>query len=318
MTESGDRAERLSPERQKLFEALLRNKRAQAARQRSAPLAVRSAPPQAITADDFDFDSGKPIAKHQVQAFYDAVSEQLNASAYGEYSLFLNYGYVPNDAPSFATALPRERHLNKNPIRLVLELVGELAFEPESRCLDIGCGRGGTLSVLRETFGVKHCTGVDLAPSAIDFCRAHYAAEWAEFLVGDAEALPLPGRSYDVVTNVESSHSYNEIEAFYSEVARVLVPGGHFLYTDVFPREDLATREAQLQGLGLEMRRRQDITSNVILACDEKAATNAAAFAEGNDQGIMRRFLGVPDSGLYNAMKNGDQRYMIYRFTKKA
>src|ERR1700722_10634175 len=46
--------------------------------------------------------------------------------------------------------------------------------------------------------------------------------------------------------NVEASHLYPDFPKFLSEVARVLRPGGHFLYTDFRPRSEVAEREAGL------------------------------------------------------------------------
>ena len=47
---------------------------------------------------------------------------------------------------------------------------------------------------------------------------------------GDAQDLPFPDESFDAVINVEASHIYPNFERFLGEVARVLRPGGHFLY----------------------------------------------------------------------------------------
>jgi ubiquinone/menaquinone biosynthesis C-methylase UbiE len=76
--------------------------------------------------------------------------------------------------------------------------------------------------------------GVDLAPEAVVFCRkVHRRA--ARFEVGDAEHLPFDDGAFDVVTNIESSHTYPNLRAFFAEVRRVLVSGGRFLSTDLLP-----------------------------------------------------------------------------------
>jgi SAM-dependent methyltransferase len=139
-----------------------------------------------------------------------------------------------------------------------------------------------------------------------------------EFVAGDAEHLPAETSSFDAVINVESSHCYGDIAAFYREVARVLRPGGRFLYTDLIPHDRVEDYERALAGLGLALEDRRDITSNVVLSCDETAATHARAFHTGNDRSILEAFLGVPSSRLYDAMKNGQQRYLLYHFQKSA
>ena len=56
---------------------------------------------------------------------------------------------------------------------------------------------------------------------------------------GDAQNLPFPDESFDAVINVEASHIYPNFERFLGEVARVLRPGGHFLYADFRNRDGL-------------------------------------------------------------------------------
>ena len=62
----------------------------------------------------------------------------------------------------------------------------------------------------------------------------------------DSEDLPFPDDSFDAVINIESSHTYPNFSRFLAEVARVLRPGGHFLYTDVRNTPDIAAWEAAL------------------------------------------------------------------------
>ena len=52
------------------------------------------------------------------------------------------------------------------------------------------------------------------------------------FVQGDSEALPFPNGSFDVVINVESSHTYPHFDRFAAEVWRVLRTNGTFLITD--------------------------------------------------------------------------------------
>jgi ubiquinone/menaquinone biosynthesis C-methylase UbiE len=56
-----------------------------------------------------------------------------------------------------------------------------------------------------------------------------------DFVRGDAQNLHFPDQSFDAVINVEASHIYPNLERFLGEVARVLRPGGHFLYADFRP-----------------------------------------------------------------------------------
>ena len=49
---------------------------------------------------------------------------------------------------------------------------------------------------------------------------------------GDADNLPFADQSFDAVINIEASHCYPRLSHFLADVARVLRPGGHFLYVD--------------------------------------------------------------------------------------
>ena len=51
------------------------------------------------------------------------------------------------------------------------------------------------------------------------------------------KACRFPIDSYDAVVNVEASHLYPDVPRFLAEVARVLRPGGHFLYADFRRRQ---------------------------------------------------------------------------------
>ena len=67
--------------------------------------------------------------------------------------------------------------------------------------------------------------GLDLSPVAIEFCRRAHNYPQVSFVCGDAEHLPFPAGSFDAVINIESSHSYPNVAAFYAEVYRVLEAG---------------------------------------------------------------------------------------------
>ena len=97
-------------------------------------------------------------------------------------------------------------------MRLALELIGDTDLQDRA-VLDVGCGRGGTVALMVERFGAK-ATRVDLAPEAIAFCRKTHAN--ARFEVGDAEHLPFDDGTFDVVTNIESSHTYPNLRAFFA------------------------------------------------------------------------------------------------------
>ncbi len=248
---------------------------------------------------------------------YNAVTKQLDTGLFSEHAIFLNYGYRENDLPQRSRVELPERLLNRNCIKLVLEVIADCPLDGV-RLLDVGCGRGGTISVVRNYFRAGEVAGLDLSPEAVAFNQRTHRFPGTRFVEGDAERLPFADGSFDVVTNLEWSHSYPDLRAFYRGVYRVLAPGGHFLYTDLFPVSMVDESVSSLRQLGFTLLDDRDITSNVLLSCDEIGAAHFDAFARGNDAESLGNFLGTPGSKVYHDMQQGSSTYRIYKLRRDA
>jgi phthiocerol/phenolphthiocerol synthesis type-I polyketide synthase E len=254
-------------------------------------------------------DDPGSAAKAQYRRFYDDVSKRLEETGMAAGSFFLNYGYISRgDADEATLEVPTEE-LNPNSIRLALELVGGIPLSG-FRVLDIGCGRGGTAQLLASRLGAD-VTGVDLSPEAIAFCRDAHKHPSVRFEVGDAENLPVDDGSCDVVTNVESSHTYPDLRAFLCEVRRVLRPGGWFLHTDLLPAARWPEVRAILSSLRLSIHTEREITANVLASCDQISLGRVQAF--GRRSADLDNFLAVPGSAVYEQMRAGSWEYRIMR-----
>lgn len=98
---------------------------------------------------------------------------------------------------------------------------------PKDRVIEIGCGKGRFLKLVREVFPDTQCTGVDISPAML----AEVPAE-IQCLEGSLESVPCPDDSFDVVFSVEAiEHSPNP-EAAVAEMIRVARPGGWVLVID--------------------------------------------------------------------------------------
>jgi phthiocerol/phenolphthiocerol synthesis type-I polyketide synthase E len=254
-------------------------------------------------------DTPDSTAKARHREFYDDVTRRLERAGVGEASFFLNYGYIPRGDGDEARFEVPAGVFNPSSVRLAFELIGTTDLNGR-RVLDVGCGRGGTVALISDCFDAD-VTGVDLAPEAIAFCRRTHQHPRARFEVGDAERLPFDDRAFDVVTNIESSHTYPNLRAFYAEVARVLAAEGTFLYTDLLPGPRWMEVRALLGPLGLKIRDERDITRNVLASCDEVAATRAQAFGGGDK--MIDNFLAVPGSMVYEQMRSGAWEYRVLR-----
>lgn len=105
--------------------------------------------------------------------------------------------------------------------------------------LDLGCA-GGFMAEALETRGAQ-VTGIDPAAEAIAAARAHAAQGGKDirYDVGVGEALPYADASFDAVVCVDVLEHVQDLEAVCAEVARVLKPGGLFLF-DTINRNPLA------------------------------------------------------------------------------
>jgi SAM-dependent methyltransferase len=207
--------------------------------------------------------------------------------------VFINHGFVELDgSDDFAWVKPGDEPWRYN-LNLVREVIRGVPVDGR-RVLDVGCGRGGTCSYLVRYHAPSEVVGVDLIAGQVEFCRATHRAPNLRFEQADAQHLPFADGSFDVVTNIESSHCYPNRDAFYAEVRRVLRPGGWFCYTDNLPGGQVEARTQQLRPYG-DVRRVRRITPGVIEAlaqCREPfmALVHEMAQAAGDDGPFVQQF----------------------------
>lgn len=93
--------------------------------------------------------------------------------------------------------------------------------------LDLGCGHGH-YALLARSLGARRVL-------AVDFALPMVLAAPRPAVVADAERLPLPGGSVDVVIAALLLSFVREPGRFLAEVARVLRPGGAVVASDLHP-----------------------------------------------------------------------------------
>jgi SAM-dependent methyltransferase len=110
-----------------------------------------------------------------------------------------------------------------------LEFFERLSIPAGTRLLDVACGAGQlTLPAARK--GIK-VTGLDLAANLVRQARVKAAAEGLRISIdeGDAEHLPYPDDSFDVVMSLIGSMFAPRPELVASEMIRVARPGGRII-----------------------------------------------------------------------------------------
>jgi SAM-dependent methyltransferase len=193
----------------------------------------------------------------------------------------MNYGVAWPEAWARLALSPEDE-----PDRYCLQLYARVTQPVSLEGLDVvevGSGRGGGAAFLAKHRQLRSMTGVDFSAAAVALSRERFAAEAPviSFVEGDAEALPLGTASCDAVVNVESSHCYGSMPRFLAEVARILRPGGHFLFADLRQASDLPQLHAELAAeSGLELIEHEDITADVLASLQADHARKQALIAD--------------------------------------
>jgi ubiquinone/menaquinone biosynthesis C-methylase UbiE len=186
--------------------------------------------------------------------------------------------------------------------------------------LEVGCGRGGGAFFVRKYLNPRKVMGLDLSDKAIALCNQRFAGDGLEFYAGDAEDLPFPERSFDIVLNIESAFCYPHRDRFYKEVYRVLRDGGHFVYADINRSKIVPTLDRQLQEAGFRFIKKELINENVIRATDIEAEDRRKRINDLSRNPLFRwvfRNLNViPGSYVYKKLKAGELQYSCYALRK--
>jgi ubiquinone/menaquinone biosynthesis C-methylase UbiE len=101
----------------------------------------------------------------------------------------------------------------------------------QMRVLEIGCGTGQHSVALAREYPDWRYDAIDMSPRAIEAARALAIAAQTgvKFSIGDAEKLPYPDASFDVVFGDHVIGHIPDQDAALEEIARVLKPGGYVL-----------------------------------------------------------------------------------------
>ena len=180
---------------------------------------------------------------------------------------------INDDAPNFATSLPRyyrqnfhfqtDGWLSEDSARIYDFQVDVLfsgataamrrtALVPFSRILrhkdqrkisyvDIACGTGGLLRPALKAFPRLKGVGLDLSEPYLNVAKKRLKCARASYVTALAENLPFPDKSLDVVSCVFLFHELPPSirRKVIAEIARVLKPGGTFLFVDSLQTGDV-------------------------------------------------------------------------------
>jgi ubiquinone/menaquinone biosynthesis C-methylase UbiE len=96
--------------------------------------------------------------------------------------------------------------------------------------LEVCCGQGDALKLIGSKLG--NSVGLDVSHSMLKAAQAVHSDEKFAFVQGDATHMPLADSCFDMVVMLGGIHHVPERAALFSEVFRVLKPGGRFVFRE--------------------------------------------------------------------------------------
>ena len=252
--------------------------------------------------------------KFYIKTFYNLLTLYSFKNKVGDLR-FMNYGYASESDRNAPLTVEFIHQLQSN---LYLFLMNQIPLEGKD-IIEIGCGRGGGCSLLRSYFKPARVVGTDISGFNIKKAIKKFKPLNIEFRQGDAEKQQFPDDSFDVVINLESSHCYPSKKNFFNNVYSILKPEGYFLYADVFRTEEtIIEAERYIKEKGFVIKKKEDITKNVILSLE--------LFAEKRDEmlkmsPVLRQFkihekFAASDSVNFSKFKSGEKKYLFYLLKK--
>jgi sarcosine/dimethylglycine N-methyltransferase len=144
----------------------------------------------------------------------------------------IHIGLYEDDNDDIATA-------SRRTVERMAVVAGPL--DRNTRVLDIGSGFGGAARYLAKTFGCR-ITCLNLSEKENARNRAMNQAQGLEHLIsvidGSFEAIPAADGSFDLVWSQDAILHSGDRGRVVGEVARVLRPGGRFVFTDPMQADD--------------------------------------------------------------------------------
>lgn len=112
-----------------------------------------------------------------------------------------------------------------------------VGYAPQGGLLDVGTGPGWLLIKIHELSPGVRLTGLDASPAMVEIARLHIAeaglSDKIEAVLGNADRMPFPDASFDMVVSTGSIHHWREPLSGLNEAYRVLRPGGYALIYDL-------------------------------------------------------------------------------------
>ncbi len=164
---------------------------------------------------------------------------------------YAGQGLLANILAAFAAAGKKQRELTSEDFARVdafhirgraatAELAGRICWPQGARVLDLGCAIGGSARYLA---GSHNCqvTAIDIIEEYIITAAAltdlSGLSKQVKYSVASVLQLPFADSSFDMVWTEHVQMNIADKKNFYSEIFRVLAPGGLLLFHDLFRQQ---------------------------------------------------------------------------------
>ncbi|KAK2746029.1 sterol 24-c-methyltransferase [Colletotrichum kahawae] len=176
----------------------------------------------------------------------------------------------PAIAESFKQGIARHEHY----------LAHMINIKKGMKVLDVGCGVGGPAREIAKFTGA-YITGLNIneyqVERAMRYTNKERMDKNVQFVQADFMNIPFEDNTFDAVYAIEATVHAPSLQAVYSEIHRVLKPGGIFgvyewVMTEAYDNDDLSHRKTRIeieQGNGI---------ANMVKASEALRAFEAAGF----------------------------------------
>ena len=144
--------------------------------------------------------------------------------------------------------------------------------------VDLGCGGGRNAAELLSRYPNSHVTAIDYSvlsvEKATEFNQKMIAAGRCTVRQGDVSSLELPEESYDLATAFETIYFWPGLSLCFSQVAKVLKPGGYFMICNESDGTDATSLKFEKIIDGMKNYTAEDITAALKEAGFSKVKTD--------------------------------------------
>jgi SAM-dependent methyltransferase len=231
--------------------------------------------------------------------------------------IFMNYGYESLNN-ELKIELKDEDEESRYCIQLYDHVVNKVDVK-DKKVLEVGCGRGGGASYISRYYKPSSYIGMDISQSSCNFCNNYHKVDNLSFIHGIAESIPFEDNSFDFVVNVESARCYNDMQAFFNEVYRILRPGGKLLLADMIYPKELEGFNKRIDKAGFKRISEKNISANIVAALD-KDSERREKHIDKNIPKFLRKsfktFAGTVGTSRYNNFASGVFQYWSFILEK--